>query len=75
MAPTASYEIRPVDGIWEIRLAGDSQTEYAPTRELAVTRARTLVRQHGGGRVVLRDAAGTVQQEFVHEEGAPPRSR
>lgn len=67
---SAVYEVAPLDGVWQIRLAGDSQSELAATRDQAIKRARELVGRYDTGRVVVRDASGAVDQEIV---SAPQR--
>ncbi len=67
------YEVRPVDGLWEVRIAGgDGQIELALSSDAAIRRARSLVQDGGGGRVLLLDEGGRVAREYI--EGAASSS-
>lgn len=73
MPTSATYEVQPAGGLWEIKMAGDGQREVAGSREAAVARARELVGRYATGRVVVRGAGGQVEREYVH--GPPEAER
>jgi Uncharacterized protein conserved in bacteria (DUF2188) len=62
------------DGGWDIVKEGHRRaTAHAATQEQAVTHARTLTRQEGGGEVRIRDRSGKISEMFV-VQGAPARA-
>lgn len=75
MGSKVVYEVVPVGNGWEIRLAGNSQTEFASTREEAIARARHLVGRYDEGRVVVRDDIGNIEREITHERTAASERR
>lgn len=60
------YNVRAEGDLWRIELAGDSETEYAPTRAAAIERAKVLARRapHGGVVVLGRDGKVEMELEF-----------
>ena len=61
------YEVEPADDLWRVKLAGDSQTEYADTKESAVARAKQLARRSRIARVVVYGEDGRIEQEIYFD--------
>ncbi|MBX3191267.1 MAG: DUF2188 domain-containing protein [Labilithrix sp.] len=59
------YEVVPVDGVWVVRLKGDSQTEVLGEKHAAVARARTLAAYERGGAVRVFTPSGDVEAEYA----------
>lgn len=73
MANRAVYQVIPGHDGWVVRLAGDSLTEIADTKELAVERAKELARRATLGTVLVLARDGRVEQEFTYgKEPSPP---
>lgn len=61
------YHVEPEDDLWRVKLAGDSQTEYADTKESAVARAKQLARRAPRAQVVVFDEQGRIEQEIYFD--------
>lgn len=59
------YEVVPVDGVWMVRLKGDSQTEVLGEKATAVARARALAAHGVDGAVRIFTASGDVEAEYA----------
>lgn len=66
----AVYEVELADDLWRVKLAGDSQTEYADTKESAIARAKQLARRSALARVVVYGEDGRVEQEIYFDPGS-----
>ena len=64
------YAVEPADDLWRVKLAGDSQTEYADTKEGAIARAKQLARRSQLARVVVYAEDGRVEQEIYFDPGS-----
>ena len=64
------YEVEPADDLWCVKLAGDSQTEYADTKEGAIARAKQLARRAALAQVVIYGEDGKVEQEIYFDPGS-----
>lgn len=63
------YEVRPVRGVWQVRLAGDSLSELFDDKLTAVARARELMARQSVARArVMRDD-GEIEAEWEHTGG------
>jgi hypothetical protein len=60
-------------GGWDIRVPGAPRaSDHAGTQEEAIDRARTLVRQSGGGEVVIHGSDGRVRESDTVPPGNGP---
>jgi hypothetical protein len=70
------YEVVPVDGVWVVRLKGDSQTEVLGEKAVAVARARALAASRTDGAVRVFTPSGDVEAEYaVTAAGNGPRAK
>jgi hypothetical protein len=62
------------DGNWEVRIPGaDRASGIVPTQREGIERARTILRNDGGGELQVRSRKGTVRQQDTIAPGSDPR--
>lgn len=66
----ANYDVVPMNGGWQLKMAGDSVSEWHASKSEAVRRARELGRAYGTWRVRVLTASGAVEQELTSAQAA-----
>jgi hypothetical protein len=59
------YNVTSADGGWLIRLAGDSQSELAPSKQEAVRRAQELGKRYPEWAVRVLNPTGALEAEYT----------
>jgi hypothetical protein len=69
MRSRSIYHVVPYEeGLWAVKLAGDSLNEHAASKEMAVSRAKELAKRSTLGQVVVHGRDGRIEQEFYFGE-------
>lgn len=70
MAGRSVFHVVPFEELWAVKLAGDSLSEYAADKEMAIARAKELARRSVVAQVVVHGRDGRIEQEIYFDEEA-----
>ena len=71
----AIFEVIPVDGVWLVRIPGDSVAEVRPTKTDAIECVRSLATSYEDWRARVFTTSGALEAELSPSGDAPPASR
>ena len=71
----AIFEVIPVDGLWLVRIPGDSVAEVRPTKTDAIECVRSLATSYDDWRARVFNTSGALEAEISPASEGPPASR